>query len=79
MFPLSASTPEISVTAHEGFDIHHTMAFGDGGNDIAILKQAGIGVALGNAIPELKKVANYVTTSIDDHGIYHALKHFGII
>lgn len=69
----------LAMAAHEGFDIRHTMAFGDGGNDIAILKQAGIGVALGNAIPELKKVANYVTTSIDDHGIYHALKHFGII
>ena len=55
------------------------MAFGDGGNDITIIQQAGIGVAMGNAVPELKQVADYITTSVDEHGVREALIHYGII
>lgn len=62
-----------------GFDLSQTMAFGDGGNDIAIVKEAGIGVAMGNANDSLKEVADYVTSSVDDDGIFNALKHFGVI
>ena len=62
---------------HLGVD--ECMAFGDGGNDIAMLKHAGIGVAMGNAAEDVMKAADYVTTSVDDNGIYNALKHFNII
>ena len=55
------------------------MSFGDGGNDISMLRHAAIGVAMGNAKEEVKQVADYVTASIDDDGIAKALKHFGII
>ena len=55
------------------------MALGDGGNDIPIIKRAGIGVAMGNAGREAKEVADFVTTSVDDNGIRNALLHFGII
>ena len=55
------------------------MAFGDSSNDIAMIKKAGIGIAMGNAIPELKQQADYVTTSILDQGISNALKHFKLI
>jgi hydroxymethylpyrimidine pyrophosphatase-like HAD family hydrolase len=40
---------------------------------------AGIGIAMGNALNTLKQQADYVTTSVDDDGIYNALKHFGLI
>lgn len=56
-----------------------TMAFGDGGNDMQMLQHAGIGVAMGNAEDEVKEVADYVTESVDDDGVYKALKHFGVI
>lgn len=69
----------LAVAAHQGIKIEETMAFGDGGNDISIVKVAGTGIAMGNANPPLKAVADYVTTSVDDGGIYKALKHFGII
>ena len=36
-------------------------------------------VAMGNAIDEVKKHASYVTSDIDDDGIYNALKHFQVI
>ena len=56
-----------------------TMAFGDGENDIDMIRYAGIGVAMGNAIKNLKSAADYITTDIDDDGIANALKHFGLI
>lgn len=65
--------------ARFGFAADETMAFGDGGNDIAMLRAAGVGVALGNARDEVKHAADYVTTGVDRHGIRRALEHFGII
>lgn len=62
-----------------GIRLEETMAFGDGGNDISMLRHAGIGVAMGNAKEDVKAAADYVTTSVDDDGIARALKHFGII
>ena len=63
---------------HFGIDLSETMAFGDGGNDIAMLRHAGIGVAMGNAAPEVKAAADYVTTDVDADGIAAALRHFGL-
>lgn len=60
-------------------DRSETMAFGDGGNDIEMLKYAEIGVAMGNAGDEVKAVADYVTTSVDEDGIANALCYFGLI
>lgn len=61
-----------------GMEGNSTMAFGDGGNDIAMLKHASIGVAMGNAADFVKAVADYVTDSVDDDGIYNALKYYGL-
>lgn len=60
-------------------DISETMAFGDGGNDIEMLKHVGIGVAMGNAGDNVKAVADYITDSVDDNGVANALRHFGLI
>ena len=62
-----------------GIGVNETMAFGDGGNDIPIIRQAGIGVVMGNGGGDVKAVADYVTASVDDGGIEKALRHFGII
>lgn len=67
------------ICEHFGFSIDETMAFGDGGNDMAMIQHAGIGVAMGNAGEEVKAVADYVTTSVDEDGVLHALTHFGIL
>lgn len=56
-----------------------TMAFGDSGNDIPMLKAAEIGVAMGNAVEEAKNAADYVTKTVLEDGIFHALKHFALI
>lgn len=69
----------LRMAAREGLDRRYTMAFGDGGNDTSMIRAAGIGVAMGNAIEVLKQEADYVTTTVDDDGIRNALRHFGLI
>lgn len=66
-------------TLNEILNIKHCTFFGDGRNDIEALKYANFGVAMGNAVDDAKEVANYVTTDVDDDGIYNALKHFEVI
>ncbi len=62
-----------------GVSQEETMAFGDGNNDIGMLQFANIGIAMGNAMPDCKKAADYVTDDCDKDGIYKALKHFELI
>ena len=59
--------------------VSETYAFGDSMNDLEILQEAGTGIAMGNAVPKLKEVADYVTDRIDENGIYNACKHFRLI
>lgn len=68
-----------SFVDYLGIDISETMALGDGGNDIPMLRAAGIGVAMGNASDEVKSHADYVTDHIDNDGLYKAFKHFELI
>ncbi|NDV58974.1 Cof-type HAD-IIB family hydrolase [Bacteroides sp. 519] len=68
-----------AIINHFGIALEDTMAFGDGGNDISMLKHAAIGVAMGNANDNVKQVADYVTDTVDNDGILKALEHFGII
>ena len=67
------------VIEHFGIKREETMAFGDGGNDMDMLKYCNIGVAMGNAGDEVKAIANHVTDNTDKDGIYKALKYFELI
>ena len=51
-----------------------TFAFGDGGNDISMIQYAGTGIAMGNASDDVKAASDIVTDSVDDDGIFNALK-----
>ena len=62
-----------------GCAVEDTMAFGDSGNDLPMLKAAGIGVCMGNGVQEAKDAADYVTKTVLEDGIFHALKHFHLI
>ena len=52
--------------------------FGDGSNDLELVKMADIGVAMGNAIEPLKMIADFVTKNIEDDGIYYACEQLGL-
>ena len=50
------------------------LAFGDGYNDISMLRYAGLGVAMANASEEVKKAANRITLSNDEDGVARILE-----
>ena len=62
-----------AIISHYGFDISETMAFGDGGNDITMLRHAATGIAMGNADNNVKAAADIVTSSVDEDGIANIL------
>ena len=62
--------------AHFGWTLANCMAFGDGLNDLSMVKMAGTGVAMANAAPEVLAAADYVTLSNDADGVAAALRHF---
>lgn len=52
------------------------MAIGDEGNDLSMIKYAGLGVAMGNAIPLVKAAADTQTADNDHHGVAIALEKY---
>ena len=62
-----------------GAPLCDTIAVGDSGNDLEMIKFAEIGVAMGNASDDVKALADLVTTDIDDNGIYNAFVRLGLI
>ncbi len=61
--------------AYFGIPREDMIAFGDGPNDLDMIAYAGVGVAMGNAVDGVKAVADYITTSVTQDGIYNAMKH----
>ena len=64
------------ICENKGIDISNTIAFGDYLNDIEMVEYAGIGVAMGNSIDELKEKANYTALSNDEDGLGKFLEEF---
>ena len=62
-----------------GFTMAETMAFGDGGNDLAMLEHASIGIAMDNGVKTLKEAADYITDDVDQDGIRNACIHYHLI
>lgn len=59
-----------------GIKKEEVMCIGDQANDVEMLTYAGLGVAMGNAIEELKDIAQYVTSDNDNDGVAKAIKKF---
>ena len=56
-----------------------TVAFGDGPNDVEMLRFAATAVAMGNAVDEVKKAATFVTDSVNEDGLYNGFVKAGLI
>ena len=56
-----------------------TFGFGDSGNDLGMLAAVETAVAMGNAMPEVKAVADYVTDDVEHDGTVTAMRHFNLI
>ena len=66
----------LQLAEYLGIKQEETMAFGDGENDITMLRMAGIGVAMGNAESSVKAAADYVTITNNDAGVAAAIRKF---
>lgn len=67
------------LLSHFGIEKADAYAFGDGCNDEAMFREAGHGIAMGNAVDALKARASYITDSLENDGILHALYHEGVL
>ena len=64
---------------HLDIPLDETYAIGDSVNDLEMLESVGHGIAMGNSMPPVKEIAEYVTSDISDDGVKNALKHYGLI
>jgi HAD superfamily hydrolase (TIGR01484 family) len=62
------------VCSRLGIDMKNVMAVGDSLNDMAMIKEAGIGVAMGNAQEVVKEAANWITATNNEDGVAKAIR-----
>ncbi|ARS62128.1 sugar-phosphatase [Streptococcus mutans] len=71
---VSKGTAIVHLAEKLGLSRDETMAIGDEENDRAMLEAVGSPVVMENGIPELKKMAKYITKSNDNSGVAYAIK-----
>lgn len=60
-------------------DVKDTIAFGDAKVDIPMLEYCAYGVAMGNGGPEIKEMADYITDSVEQDGLWNAFEYLGLL
>jgi len=64
------------MAEHIGCTMEETIAIGDAWNDREMIQAAGLGIAMGNAVPQLKELADYITLSNNEDGVAHVIEKF---
>lgn len=59
-----------------GIETHEIIGVGDGYNDFPLLMACGLKVAMGNAVPELKAIADYIAPTVDEDGVADVIEKF---
>lgn len=57
-------------------DTHEIIGIGDGYNDFPLLMACGLKVAIGNAVPELKAIADYIAPTVEEDGVVDVIEKF---
>lgn len=79
---IAGTTKEHAVDVlveHLGAALEDTIALGDAAVDIGMLRHCGVGVAMGNASPEVKEAADLVTAAVEDDGLAAAFARLGLL
>ena len=66
----------LALAAHLGLTRAQTMAVGDSGNDHAMIEAAGLGVAMGNATDDIRKIADVTTDDNNHDGVAAAIEKY---
>jgi Cof subfamily protein (haloacid dehalogenase superfamily) len=74
----SKQTALSRLCADFGVPAEHVMAIGDSRNDVPMMQWAGIGVAMGNALPEVRHAVHYVTATNESDGVALAIEKFAL-
>ena len=77
--PCTLSHPSFLLLEHLGADQKDTISFGDAKIDLSMFELCAYNVAMGNGGPEIKEAADYITTDVNDDGLYNAFKYLGLI
>lgn len=79
MHPRAGKAAALALLAnHYGVPTAQVMAIGDALNDVGMLQLAGVAVAMDNAHREVKKIADWIAPSNNDHGVHAALSRYGL-
>ena len=76
---VSKGRAAMEVAQELGIPITDTVAFGDSENDVELIRDCGVGIAMGNARPVVKDVADWVTAPIDEDGLAKGFAHAGLV
>ncbi|MCR4746059.1 MAG: Cof-type HAD-IIB family hydrolase [Lachnospiraceae bacterium] len=68
-----------TLLKHIGGSVEDTIAFGDAKIDLPMFDFCNTGVAMGNGGDEIKAAADFITTDVNDDGLWNAFKHFNLI
>lgn len=68
-----------AITEYLNIPMENTYAIGDSTNDLSMLQYVNTAIAMGNSDPYLFDYVDYKTTTLENNGIYNALKHFNLI
>lgn len=66
----------IEITGMLGIDPAETIGIGDGYNDYPLLSACGLKIAMGNAVPELKAIADFIAPSVEEDGLATVIEKF---
>ncbi len=73
---MAAVLPSQVLLKHLDVDPQAIMTIGDGSNDLEMVSAAGLGVAMGNAVPAVKAAASVVVGTNDEGGVAEALERY---
>lgn len=68
-----------ALSRHFDLELKDVIAFGDGMNDLEMIRGVGLGIAMGNARDEIKAAAILITEPVGEDGVYNACVRLGLI
>ena len=75
----SKATGVEKVVEHLGLKPENVLVFGDELNDLELFDYAGISIAMGVSHEQVKEKADYITKTVEEDGIFHALEGLGMV